>query len=110
MKKMRVCYTKNLRSDMARCLLTEFTLPSVFVAESHPFSSVLLFGFSIGSFSTPPRRLENLLGLVLVNAALWSGSTKNQDVNTGSLARPFARSLALLTRSLTSLTPLLVGK
>ena len=30
--------------------------------------------------------------------AQWSGSTKNQDVSTGPLARPFARSLAPLTR------------
>ena len=30
--------------------------------------------------------------------ALWSGSTKNRDVSTGPLARPFARSLAPLTR------------
>ena len=51
----------------------------------------------------------------------WSRSTKNQDVSTGPLARPFARSLAPLTRSLAplapftrllarSLTPSLVGK
>ena len=32
--------------------------------------------------------------------ALWSGTNKNQDVSTGSLARPFVRLLALLTRSL----------
>ena len=31
-------------------------------------------------------------------AALWSGTNKNRDVNTGPLARPFARSLAPLTR------------
>ena len=30
----------------------------------------------------------------------WSGTTKNQDVSTGPLARPFARSLAPLTRLL----------
>ena len=62
--------------------------------------------------------------------ALWSGTNKNRDVSTGSLARPFAHSFALLTRSLappcmlcsrtplcslvrslvTSLTPSLVGK
>ena len=33
-------------------------------------------------------------------AALWSKTNKNRDVSTGSLARPFARSLALLTCSL----------
>ena len=32
--------------------------------------------------------------------ALWSGTSKNRDVSTGPLARPFARSLAPLTRSL----------
>ena len=32
--------------------------------------------------------------------ALWSGINKNQDVSTGPLARPFARSLAPLTRLL----------
>ena len=32
--------------------------------------------------------------------ALWSGTNKNRDASTGPLARPFARSLALLTRSL----------
>ena len=32
--------------------------------------------------------------------ALWSGTNKNRDVSTGPLARPFARSLAPLTRSL----------
>ena len=31
---------------------------------------------------------------------LWSGTNKNRDVSTGPLAHPFARSLALLTRSL----------
>ena len=36
----------------------------------------------------------------VVGTALWSGTTKNQDVSTGPLARPFARSLAPLTRSL----------
>ena len=30
--------------------------------------------------------------------ALWSGTNKNRDVSTGPLARPFARSLAPLTR------------
>ena len=33
-------------------------------------------------------------------SALWSGTNKNRDVSTGPLARPFARSLAPLTRSL----------
>ena len=32
--------------------------------------------------------------------ALWFRSAKNRDVSTGPLARPFARSLAPLTRSL----------
>ena len=32
--------------------------------------------------------------------ALWSGSTKNRDVSTGPLARPFSCSLAPLTRLL----------
>ena len=32
--------------------------------------------------------------------ALWSGINKNRDVSTEPLARPFARSLAPLTRSL----------
>ena len=32
--------------------------------------------------------------------ALWSGTNRNRDVSTGPLARPFARSLAPLTRSL----------
>ena len=32
--------------------------------------------------------------------ALWSMTTKNSDCSTGPLARPFARSLAPLTRSL----------
>ena len=32
--------------------------------------------------------------------ALWSGTSKNRDVSTGPLARPFACSLAPLTRSL----------
>ena len=32
--------------------------------------------------------------------ALWSETNKNRDVSTGPLARPFARSLAPLTRSL----------
>ena len=32
--------------------------------------------------------------------ALWSGTNKYRDVSTGPLARPFARSLAPLTRSL----------
>ena len=31
-------------------------------------------------------------------AALWSGTNKSRDVSTGPLARPFARSLAPLTR------------
>ena len=30
--------------------------------------------------------------------ALWSGTNRNRDVSTGPLARPFARSLAPLTR------------
>ena len=61
--------------------------------------------------------------------ALWSGKNKNRDISTRPLARPFARSLAPLTRSLapdcslrsrpplrslarslTSLTPSLVGQ
>ena len=37
-------------------------------------------------------------------SALWSGTNKNQDVSTGSLARPFARSIVRsLARSLRSL-------
>merc|ERR1719204_2538565 len=34
------------------------------------------------------------------DAALWFRLVKNQDVSTGPLAHPFARSLAPLTRSL----------
>ena len=33
-------------------------------------------------------------------SAQWPGTAKNRDVSTGPLARPFARSLAPLTRSL----------
>ena len=40
-------------------------------------------------------------------ATHWSGTNKNRDVSTGPLARPIARSLAPLTRSL---TPSLMGK
>ena len=32
--------------------------------------------------------------------ALWSGTNMNRDVSTGPLARPFAHSFALVTRSL----------
>ena len=35
-----------------------------------------------------------------MHVALWSRTNKNRDVSTGPLARPFARSLALLTPSL----------
>ena len=64
-----------------------------------------------------------------VGRALWSGTKKNRDISTGPLARPFPCSLALLThslapdcllrsrpplsslaRSLTLLTPSLLGK
>ena len=37
---------------------------------------------------------------ILLSAALWSGKNKNRDVSTRPLARPFARSLAPLTRLL----------
>ena len=69
-------------------------------------------------------------GRKVETVALWSGTNKNRDVNTRPLACPFAHSLAPLTRwlapdcslcsrpplrslilrSLTSLTPSLVGK
>ena len=75
----------------------------------------------------------NSVRLVCVTGAQWSETAKNRDVSTGPLARPFARSLAPLTRSLapdcslrsrpplrslvrslarslTSLTPSLVGQ
>ena len=42
---------------------------------------------------------ESWLGSYNGNA-LWSRTNKNRDVSTGPLARPFARSLAPLTRSL----------
>ena len=66
--------------------------------------------------------------LVKTNVTLWARSTKNPDLSTGPLTRPFTRSLAPLThslaarfaralccthslaRSLTSLTPSLVGQ
>ena len=35
-----------------------------------------------------------------VDDALWSGTNKDRDVSTGPLTRPFARSLATLTRLL----------
>ena len=35
-----------------------------------------------------------------VSVALWSITAKNTDCSTGQLARPFARSLSPLTRSL----------
>ena len=34
----------------------------------------------------------------MAGGALWSETNKNRDVSTGPLARPFARSLAPLTR------------
>ena len=43
-----------------------------------------------------------LLSLCLslqLTGALWSGSTKNRHISTGTLARPFACSLVPLTRS-----------
>ena len=56
---------------------------------------------------TLPLLLLSLLLLLLLRvmecSALWSGTDKNRDVSTGPPARPFARSL-------TSLTPSLVGK
>ena len=62
------------------------------------------------SATTPPRHYCR-------TAALWSGTNKNQDVSTGSLARPFARllarslrSLAHFAHSLTLLTPSRVEK
>ena len=38
--------------------------------------------------------------IILSTVALWFGTNKNRDVSTGSLACPFARLLALLTRLL----------
>ena len=80
---------------------------------------VLQLSFKVG-------RRDGVLG---GGVALWSGTNKNRDVTTGPLARPlvcsFARTAhsfacsgllaslapsAALTRLLTSLTPLLVGK
>ena len=40
------------------------------------------------------------LGVICIYNALWSGSTKNRDVSTGPLTRPFAHSLAPLTHLL----------
>ena len=45
-------------------------------------------------------RLTDALTNGRTSSALWSGTNKNRDVSTGPLARPFARSLAPLTRSL----------
>ena len=58
----------------------------------------------------------NLSGVVrvgVVTVALWFRLVKNQDVSIGPLARPFARALRCahsFARSLTSLTPSLVGQ
>ena len=58
-----------MRDDHQRTIpatrLTELVFASAFVAVSHPLSSVLLDVSSTGSRSTPPRRLEYLLALVL---------------------------------------------
>ena len=73
-----------------------------------------------------PKNIKKEVG---DGAARWSGTSKNQDVSTGPLARPFAHSLSPLThslappsslcsraplhsfaRSLTSLTPSLMGQ
>ena len=47
-----------------------------------------------------PHSWSNFFFFSLKWDALWSGTNKNRDVSTGPLARPFARSLALLTRLL----------
>ena len=56
-------------------------LPSFFLSSTLPLFLLVL------PFLTP-------------SPALWARSTKNPDVSTGPLARPFAHSLAPLTRSL----------
>ena len=72
--------------------------------------------FSLGSLF-PLGAAYEIIALfhrwVVPLGALWSGIYKNRDV-TGPLARPFARSFTRtahsLARSLTLLTPSLVGK
>ena len=52
--------------------------------------------FSVVKESSVNRRGFAPPGLL---RALWARSTKNPDVSTGPLTRPFARLLALLTRT-----------
>ena len=69
-------------------LLLLFPLSSLL---HHPTSPSLSF-FSSLSFSFPFDHVSL--------SPLWSKTAKNTDCSTGSLAHPFARSLAPLTRSL----------
>ena len=62
-------------------------IPSISSIESDPHSS----GKGDSFLPLPPE---------VDSSALWSGTNKNRDVSTGPLARPFARLLATLTRSL----------
>ena len=48
---------------------------------------------AVGNCSLFPK------GFCLFISALWSGTNKNQDVSTGPLALPFARSLSHFARS-----------
>ena len=52
----------------------------------------------VSSISSYVEDLQSILLGPGEGNALWSGTNKNRDVNTGPLARPFARSLAPLTR------------
>ena len=64
---------------------------------SHSLSSTTPNAGHAGSNAGSAR---DVAGHARTSGALRSGSTKNRDVSTGSLARPFAHSLAPLTRSL----------
>ena len=55
------------------------------------------YGYQTAKFASV---LESVETRVMI--PLWSGSTKSRDISTGPLARPFARSLAPLTRLLAS--------
>ena len=79
------------------------TAPFLRRSATPPLTGIDAQGYT-HSPSTDPITAHNSYSSAATNAtataALWSGTNKDRDVSTGPLARPFAHSLAPLTRSL----------
>ena len=93
-----MAYRSRVRDKKVKLVFFSLDAAGFFLPRHHQIRRIRVRKLSINVHVHTAKRVQKALRHT--RTALWSGTNKNRDVSTGPLARPFARSLALLIPSL----------